>query len=94
MNAIEKADQLTHGSHQWGFAWPLINESAALLRRQHEELQAFRESERELMDVRDKQHEAIVKLRRALDDVRPCIHTASIGHDWIKRALKETEDLK
>lgn len=34
MNAEQLADQLTYSSHQWGFAWPLINDAAVMLRKQ------------------------------------------------------------
>lgn len=42
MNALEKADQLVHPSHQWGFNWPLISESAEILRQQHEAIVKLR----------------------------------------------------
>lgn len=39
-----------------------------------------------------KQHEAVVKLRKVLDNLKPCTHAGSIGHYWIRQALADTEE--
>ena len=44
MNAGQLADQLTHSSHQWGVAWPLINEATAMLRKQDASIKQLREA--------------------------------------------------
>lgn len=105
MNALELAEWLDDLFDSDGEP----KKAAAMLRRQHEELRAFRESERELMDVRDRQIEAIVKLRGALAKMKA--HAIQIEskvgylsdtrkqevsqiYNLAAKALKDTEDLK
>lgn len=94
MNALEIANELTAPIGTSGQStYAMCEQAAILLRRQHAEIQAFRESERELMDVRDKQHEAIVKLREALIGVQNHTEKWTTPFQLAKRALKDTEEI-
>lgn len=79
-NALEKADQLVHSSHQWGFNWPLISESAEMLRSQHEAIV--------------KLQEALGTLLVVAESFSGELHTDHYAVIDAKQAMKDTEDLK
>ena len=99
MNALQAAEYL-----EKDFGYKSTDECSALLRRQHAEIQEWRNvfgflgspdelgnEWNALKDANSRQHEAIVKLREALEDLRVNYGEQSVRA--AKQALADTEEI-